>query len=89
VRVRAIIVILMLAVIVVIAGFMLGFIDISQTQMAKLPSIEVKGGQAPTFNVSTAKVEVGTKEKTVEVPNVDVGTKTKTVEVPTVAVSKP
>lgn len=86
---RAVLVILVLAVVVVIAGFLLGFIDISQTRMAKLPSIEVKGGQAPAFNVSTAKVEVGTKAKTVEMPNVDVGTKPTTVEVPTVAVSKP
>ena len=86
---RAPLVLLLLVVVVLIGAFATGYIDINQTKMAQLPSIEVKGGQAPAFAVSTAKVEVGTKAKTVAVPKIDVGTKQETVAVPTVTVSKP
>ena len=86
---RALLVLLVLAVVAVIAAFLTGFIDINQTQAARLPSIEVKGGQAPAFDVSTAKVAVGTETKTVDVPKVKVGTEAQTVEVPTVDVKKP
>ena len=57
-----------------IAPFALGLAacDVDQTKEAELPEVEVKGGQAPEFDVETAEVEVGTEEKTIEVPDVDV-----------------
>lgn len=46
--------------------------DVDQTKEPELPEVEVKGGQAPEFDVETADVDVGTKTTTVEVPTVDV-----------------
>ncbi len=60
-----------LAIIGVIAIYT-GYIDVNQTKSASLPTVEVKGGQLPAFNASVAKVEVGTRNETVEVPTVDI-----------------
>lgn len=59
---------------VVVAAFALGFIDIDQTKTAQLPDVKVEtqGGQAPAFDVETAKVDVGSKETTIEVPTISV-----------------
>jgi len=46
--------------------------DVDQTKEAELPEVDVKGGQAPEFDVETADVDVGTKKTEVEVPDVDV-----------------
>jgi hypothetical protein len=46
--------------------------DVDQTKEAELPEVDVKGGQVPEFDVETADVDVGTEEKTIEVPDVDV-----------------
>ena len=67
---RTLLVLVGIAALVVLAGLMTGFIKLDQTQTAQLPRIE--GGQAPKFEASVAKVDVGTVNKTVEVPNVDV-----------------
>ena len=67
---RALLVLLGIAAIVVLAGMMTGFIKLDQTRTAALPHLE--GGQAPKFEASVAKVDVGTVNKTVEVPKVDV-----------------
>ena len=48
----------------------------------------MSGGQAPAFDVDTAKVDVGTKKTDVTVPKVEVGTTSETVKVPTVDVQK-
>jgi hypothetical protein len=85
---RAILIIAIIAVLAVIAAFAFGLIDISQTKQMKAPDVSVSGGQAPAFDVSTAKVEVGKKTTDVTVPTVDVGTTKKQVEVPTVDVKK-
>ncbi len=59
-------------VVLVVAAFAFGFINIDQTKTAKLPDVKVEtsGGQAPAFDVNTAKVDVGTEKKTIEVPTV-------------------
>jgi anti-sigma-K factor RskA len=56
----------------VVAAFAFGFINIDQTKTAKLPDVKVEtsGGQAPAFDVDTAKIDVGTKEETIKVPTV-------------------
>lgn len=62
------------------------FVDIEQTQEAKLPDVDVtvEGGQAPDFDVETGSVEFGTKEKDVVVPKV--GWSEEKVTVPTIDV---
>ena len=76
---RAIILILILAVVVILAGVGTGFIDIDQIRGAKAPDISAtqngvvaKGWQTPAFDVETGSVTVGTKETTVKVPEVRV-----------------
>lgn len=48
--------------------------DVDQTKEAELPEVEVNasGGQMPEFDVDAATVNVGTENKTIEVPTVDV-----------------
>jgi hypothetical protein len=68
--VRTLLALLGIAALVVLAGMLTGYIRLDQTQTAQLPRLE--GGQAPKFEASVAKVDVGTVNKTVEVPKVDV-----------------
>ena len=67
---RAILILLALAALVLLGAMQFGFVKFDQTQTAQLPRLE--GGQAPKFEVDTAKVSLGTENKTVEVPSVDV-----------------
>jgi hypothetical protein len=76
---RKVIIILILAIIVVIAGIASGFVDINQIRGAKAPQISAtgngvtaKGGQAPAFDVETGSVKLGTANTTVQVPAVSV-----------------
>lgn len=48
--------------------------DVDQTKEGELPEVEVNasGGQVPEFDVDGPTVNVGTENKTVEVPTVDV-----------------
>jgi hypothetical protein len=48
--------------------------DVDQTQEGEMPDVDVNasGGQLPEFNVEGPTVNVGTENKTVEVPTVDV-----------------
>ena len=65
---------LIVIVALVVAAFAFGLINIDQTRTAALPDIKVQasGGQTPALNVDTAKVDVGTKTTTIEVPTVSV-----------------
>lgn len=72
---RAILFILIIAILVVIAGIATGFLNINQIRGARPPQISTtgngvtaKGGQTPAFDVETGSVKVGTKQKTVNVP---------------------
>lgn len=76
---RAIILILILAVVVILAGVGTGFIDIDQIRGAKAPNLSTtengvvaKGGQTPAFEVETGSVTVGAADTTVKVPQVQV-----------------
>jgi hypothetical protein len=71
---RAIIIILILAVVALIAAIQTGLLDITQTRGARAPEISATGngvtatgGQAPAFDVETGKVAVGAKEQNVNV----------------------
>ena len=48
--------------------------DVDQTKEAELPDVDVNasGGQLPQYDVDAATVNVGTENKTIEVPTVDV-----------------
>ena len=81
---RTIILIIILGVVALIAAVATGLIDIRQTRAADVPELSADsngvtatGGQAPTFDVETGKVAVGTQDKNV------------TVQVPTIKVQKP
>ena len=76
---RILLVLLIIAILVVIAGVATGYIDINQIRGAKAPQVSVtgngitaKGGQAPAFDVETGSVKVGTKQTTVKVPALQV-----------------
>jgi hypothetical protein len=74
---RAVLFVLIVAILVIIAGVATGLININQIRSAKTPEVTAtsngvtaKGGQAPAFAVETGSVKVGTKEATVKVPTV-------------------
>src|SRR5690349_12722194 len=78
-RMRAVILILVLAVIVLLIAVATGFVDINQIRGAKAPQISAtrngvtaRGGQAPAFDVETGSVKVGTTNATVKVPKLEV-----------------
>lgn len=82
------ILIVLVAIAAIVGAFAFGLIDINQTKETKLPEIAVEGGQAPAFDVKTAKVDVGTTTTSVELPKVEVGTTKEQVKLPTVDVKK-
>lgn len=47
--------------------------DLEQTEEGELPEVEVQEGSMPEYDVDPADVDVGTEERTVEVPTVDIG----------------
>lgn len=48
--------------------------DVDQTKEGEMPDVDVNasGGQLPEFNVEGPTVNVGSENKTIEVPTVDV-----------------
>ncbi len=48
--------------------------DVDQTKEGEMPDVDVNasGGQLPEYNVEGPSVNVGTENKTVQVPTVDV-----------------
>lgn len=76
---RALLFVLIVAVLVIIAGIASGFLNIDQIRGARAPDIAAttngvtaKGGQAPAFDVETGSVKLGTKQRTVNVPTLEV-----------------
>lgn len=93
---RAILLILILAIVAAIAAIATGLVNVSQTQEAKVPTLEAgngairaESGQAPRFDVETGSVGLGTREANVAVPKVEVKRDQATVAVPTVEVRPP
>ncbi|HEU4958100.1 MAG TPA: hypothetical protein VFT40_10810 [Sphingomicrobium sp.] len=90
---RAVLLILILGVVVLIALFASGLVDVSQTREARAPQVEAvdgsiraQAGQSPAFEVQTGSVEVGTREANVAVPKVEVKPGQTKVKVPSVEV---
>jgi len=75
---RAILFILVIAVLLVIVAVATGFLNIRQIRgqapqiSASRNGITAKGGQAPAFDVETGSVKVGTKATTVKTPTLEV-----------------
>ena len=69
---RTLLALLGIIVIILVVLMALGFINIDQTREGSLPSVSVQGGQAPAFQADVGSVDVGTENKTVQVPTVDV-----------------
>ena len=93
---RAILLILILAIVGLIMAVATGFIDISQTREAKAPQVSAttngitaSGGQSPAFQVETGSVQVGTGTANVTTPSVKVEAKQSQVAVPKVTVNRP
>ena len=93
---RAILLILIVAVVALIAAIGTGLIDIRQTSPAVAPSVAsedgkltTKAGQAPTFDIETGSIGVGTSNRTVNVPSVEVKRDGTQVAVPSVEVRPP
>ena len=76
---RAVLFVLITAILVVIAGVGTGFININEIHGAKAPEvtatgngITAKGGEAPAFDVENGSVKVGSENTTVKVPTLEV-----------------
>ena len=72
---RAILLVLILAVVAIIGLVATGLIDIRQVRGAKAPDIDAtrngvtaSGGQAPAFDIETGSVSVGSRDANVKVP---------------------
>ena len=73
---RAVLFILILAVVLIIGALATGFVKLNQIRDAQPPKVAAtrngvtaKGGQAPAFDVQTGSVKVGTSATTVKVPS--------------------
>ncbi len=93
---RAIFIILILAVVALIAAVATGLIDFSQTRDAQIPSVSADrngvtatGGQAPVFDVETGSVGIGSRSTDVAVPVVRVEPGSRRVNVPVIEVRPP
>ena len=93
---RAVLLILILAIVALILAVASGFIDISQTREAKTPQVSAttngitaSGGQSPAFQVETGSVQVGTGTANVATPTVKIEPKNTQVAVPKVTVNRP
>ena len=76
---RSIILILILVVVLGIAAFATGLLNLTPTQPAQVPSVaaedgklRVQGGQLPKARVEAGKIAVGQGEATVRVPRLEV-----------------
>jgi hypothetical protein len=72
---RKIILILIIGIVALIAAIQMGLLSFRQDRPAQVPGVEVTsngitatGGQAPSFEVETGTVAVGTRDATVAVP---------------------
>ena len=93
---RAIFLILIVAVVALIAAVMSGLIDINQTRPATAPGVEAsngkivtRAGETPQFEVKTGSIGVGTGKATVAVPKIEIQPSDTRIGVPSVEVRRP
>ena len=75
---RGLLALVAIVVLLLIVGVATGFLNFNQTKEARLPEVQVQGGQAPAFDANVGAVDVGTKNETIKVPTVDVKTANET-----------
>ena len=92
---RAVFLILIVAVVGLIVAVLTGMVKLPMTQAAEAPSIAVENGkiiarpgQTPAFDVQTGSIGVGTG-KTVAVPKVEIQPSDTRIAVPSVEVRRP
>ena len=93
---RAIFLILIVAVVALIIAVQTGLIDVSQTRSAEAPAVSANangvtatGGQTPEFDVQTGSVGVGSREANVAVPTLKIEQGNRSVNVPVLEVRPP
>ena len=93
---RAIFLILIVAVVALIVAVQTGLVDISQTRGASAPTVSANqngvtatAGQTPEFDVQTGSVGVGSREANVAVPTLKIEKSNRNVNVPVLEVRPP
>ena len=93
---RAIFLILIVAVLALIGAVLTGMIDIRQTRPAVAPGLEsadgkvvARPGQAPAFDVETGTIGVGTSKTGVAVPKIEVQPSETRIGIPAIEVRRP
>ena len=93
---RAIFLILIIAVVALILAVMTGMINLRQTEPAVAPGIETsdgkivaRPGQAPAFDLETGSVGVAAGNASVALPKVEIQPSDTRVKVPTIEVRRP
>ena len=76
---RAVLFIIIVGVLVIIAGVASGFVSVSKIRGGEVPQVTAsrngivaKGGQAPSFDVETGSVKVGTAQTTMNMPTLQI-----------------
>jgi hypothetical protein len=93
---RAIFLILIVAVVALILAVMSGMINLRQTEPAVAPGIETsdgkivaRKGQAPAFDIETGSIGVAGSNASVAVPKIEIKPGETRVAVPTIEVRRP
>jgi len=93
---RAIFLILIVAVVALIIAVQTGLINVSQTRPAQSPTVAANengvtatAGQTPEFDVQTGSVGVGSREANVALPTLKVEQQSRNVSVPVLEVRPP
>jgi len=93
---RAIFLILIVAVVALIVAVQTGLVDVSQTRGARAPTVSANengvtttAGQTPEFDVQTGSVGVGSREANVALPTIKVEKSNRNVSLPVLEVRPP
>ncbi len=69
---RLITIVVLLAVLGLGGAWAAGLFNVDTSGKLETPKVTVQGGEMPNVQVETADIDVGTKEKTIDVPTVTV-----------------
>lgn len=83
---RAILVLVGLAAVVLVVLMSFGMVSIEQTGNATLPTVKLEGGKAPAFKTDVGDIDLTTSNTTIRLPTIEM--KNATVELPVIEVEK-
>ncbi len=93
---RAIFLVLIIAVVALIIAVLTGMVNLRQTEPAVAPGIAAENGkiiarpgQAPAFDIETGSIAVGTGNASITVPKVEIKPGDTRISVPSVEVRRP